>query len=141
LSAGRTKRLKPALAEGNIDKVLTAPVTVIVAYDTQFYRHLPTLFPHMGDAQAMYEDNAVLSEQTAFRNSSLQGAYLMLAARSLGLDIGPLSGFDNHQVNLEFFCEGNCKSNFLLNIGYGDPEKLHPRGPRLDFDEVCTIST
>ncbi|GMQ88883.1 MAG: malonic semialdehyde reductase [Gammaproteobacteria bacterium] len=138
-SAEAKARLKPTLAEGNIDKVASAPVTVIVAYDTQFYEHLPTLFPHMDNAQAMYADNAVLSEQTAFRNSSLQGAYLILAARGLGLDVGPMSGFDNNRVDLEFFPEGNYKSNFLLNIGYGDPEKLHPRGPRLDFDAACTI--
>ena len=93
----------------------------------------------MNNAQAMYANNAVLSEQTAFRNSSLQGAYLILAARSLGLDVGPMSGFDNNRVDQEFFPEGNYKSNFLLNIGYGDSEKLHPRGPRPDFDDVCTI--
>ena len=132
-------RLKPALAEGNTSKVQAAPVTVIVAYDTQFYEHLPTLFPHMDNAQAMYANNAVLSEQTAFRNSSLQGAYLILAARSLGLDTGPMSGFENNRVDLEFFPEGNYKSNFLLHIGYGDPAKLHQRGPRLDFDDACTI--
>ena len=140
-SAEAKARLKPALAEGNVDKVLAAPVTVIVAYDTRFYEHLPTLFPHMDNAQAMYADNAVLSEQTAFRNSSLQGAYLILAARSLGLDVGPMSGFDNDRVDREFSPEGNYKSNFLLNIGYGDSEKLHPRGPRPDFDAVCTIYT
>ncbi len=138
-SAEAKARLKPALAEGNIDKVLAAPVTVIVAYDTQFYEHMSTLFPHMDNARAMYADNAVLSEQTAFRNSSLQGAYLILAARSLGLDVGPMSGFDNDRVDQEFFSDGRYKSNFLINIGYGDHEKLHPRGPRFDFDDVCTI--
>jgi len=138
-SAEAKARLKPTLAEGNIDKALAAPVTVIVAYDTKFYEHLPTLFPHMDNAQEMYADNAVLTEQTAMRNSSLQGAYLIQAARSLGLDVGPMSGFDNNRVDLEFFPEGNYKSNFLINIGYGDSEKLHPRGPRFNFDDVCTI--
>ena len=133
-------RLKPMLSEGNVDKVFAAPVTVIVAYDTQFYDHMPTLFPYIDTARSMYADNATLSEQTAFRNSSLQGAYLILAARSLGLDIGPLSGFNNNQVDQEFFPDGRCKSNFLLNIGYGDHAALHPRGPRLDFDEVCVIN-
>ena len=132
-------RLKPMLAEGNVDKVLAAPVTVIVAYDAQFYEHLPTLFPYVDTARAMYADNATLSEQTAFRNSSLQGAYLILAARSLGFDTGPMSGFDNQQVDREFFPDGRFKSNFLMNIGYGNHAALHPRGPRLEFDEVCAI--
>ena len=131
-------RLKPMLAEGNVDKVLAAPVTVIVACDTQFYEHMPTLFPYIDTARTMYADNATLSEQTAFRNSSLQGAYLILAARSLGLDVGPMSGFDNTQVDQEFFPDGRYQSNFLLNIGYGDPAALHPRGPRFKFNEVCT---
>ena len=132
-------RLKPMLAEGNVDKVLAAPVTVIVACDTQFYEQLPALFPYIDTARAMYADNTTLSEQTAFRNSSLQGAYLILAARSLGLDVGPMSGFDNTQVDQEFFPDGRYKSNFLLNIGYGNHAALHPRGPRFEFDEVCAI--
>lgn len=138
-SAPAKARLEPALAEGNIAKSLAAPVTVIVAHDTQFYEHLPRLFPPIENARALYADNATLSEQTAFRNASLQGAYLILAARSLGLDAGPMSGFDNHRVDQEFFPDGRYRSNFLLNIGYGDAQKLHPRGPRLDFDEACTI--
>ncbi|VAW80527.1 Probable NADH dehydrogenase/NAD(P)H nitroreductase [hydrothermal vent metagenome] len=132
-------RLKPMLAEGNIDKAMAAPVTVIVASDTQFYEHMPTLFPYIDTARAMYADNATLSEQTAFRNSSLQGAYLILAARSLGLDVGPMSGFDNNQVDREFFPDGRYESNFLINIGYGDHAALHPRGPRFEFEEVCTL--
>jgi len=138
-SAPAKARLMPALASGNVDKVQAAPTTVIVAYDTQFYEHLPKLFPHMDDARAMYADNAVLGEETAFRNGSLQGAYLILAARSLGFDVGPMSGFDNQQVDREFFPDGRWKSNFLLNIGYGEHEKLHARGLRLDFDEACKI--
>jgi len=138
-STAAKTRLKPMLAEGNIDKVLAAPVTVIVASDTQFYEHMPTLFPYIDTARAMYADNAALSEQTAFRNSCLQGAYLILATRSLGLDVGPMSGFDNKQVDREFFSDGRYKSNFLINIGYGDHAALHPRGPRFEFDDVCTI--
>ncbi len=133
------EKLKPALAEGNVDKTLTAPVTVIVAYDTAFFDQLPKLFPHMGGARAMYADNPPLSEETAFRNSSLQGAYLILAARSLGLDVGAMSGFDNARVDHDFFPEGRWKSNFLMNMGYGDHEKLHARGPRLEFNQACEI--
>ncbi|HHJ16127.1 MAG TPA: malonic semialdehyde reductase [Gammaproteobacteria bacterium] len=138
-STAAKARLKPMLAAGNVDKVLAAPVTVIVAWDTQFYEHMPTLFPYIDTARAMYADNATLSEQAAFRNSSLQGAYLILAARSLGLDVGPMSGFDNTQVDQAFFPDGRYASNFLLNLGYGDPAALHPRGPRFEFDEVCAI--
>lgn len=133
------EKLRPALAEGNVDKTLAAPVTAIVAYDMQFYDQLPKLFPHMEDARAMYAGNAPLGEETAFRNGSLQGAYLILAARSLGLDIGAMSGFDNGRVDEDFFPDGQWKSNFLMNIGYGDHEKLHARGPRLEFSEACEI--
>ncbi len=138
-SQAAKERLKPMLAEGNIEKTMSAPVTAIIASDTRFYEHLPRLFPHMETARAMYADNPALSAETAFRNSTLQGAYLILAARSLGLDTGPMSGFDNARLDREFFPDGRYRSNFLLNIGYGDPSKLHPRGPRLSFDEACAI--
>jgi 3-hydroxypropanoate dehydrogenase len=147
------ERLRPALAPGNVEKTLNAPVTVIVAYDLLFYRKLGKLFPHNPGMGKLYETNPQLVETTARRNSSLQGAYLLMAARALGLDCGPMSGFDNARVDEEFFgagkeCEGcdqeffpegHVKSNFLLNLGYGDREKLFPRLPRLDFAEACTL--
>jgi 3-hydroxypropanoate dehydrogenase len=147
------ERLRPALAPGNVDKVMTAPVTVIIAYDLLFFQKLPALFPHAPKMRELFEANPQLVETTARRNSSLQGAYLMLAARSLGLDCGPLSGFDNTKVDAEFFdagreCEGcdqeflpegHVRSNFLCNLGYGDPAGLHPRLPRLAFEEACTL--
>jgi 3-hydroxypropanoate dehydrogenase len=147
------ERLRPALAPGNVDKVMNAPVTVIIAYDLLFFQKLPVLFPHAPKMRELFEANPQLVETTARRNSSLQGAYLMLAARSLGLDCGPLSGFDNTKVDAEFFdtgreCEGcdqeflpegHVRSNFLCNLGYGDPAGLHPRLPRLAFEEACTL--
>lgn len=133
------ERLKPALAEGNIGKMLSAPVTAIIAYDTKFYEHLPQLFPHFEGARDMYADDDALSAETALRNGSLQGAYLMLAARGLGLDVGALSGFDNRQVDSEFFPDGRYRSNFLVNIGYGNHGQLHARGPRLEFKAACSI--
>ncbi len=132
------ERLKPALIEGNVEKTMAAPVTAIIAYDTEFYEQLPRLFPHT-DARAWFVGNAALIESTAFRNGSLQGAYFILAARALGLDCGPMSGFDNAVVDREFFPDGKVKSNFLCNLGYGDPTALFPRSPRPDFDEVCRI--
>jgi 3-hydroxypropanoate dehydrogenase len=147
------ERLRPALAPGNVQKVMTAPVTVIVAYDVKFYEKLPKLFPAKPDMATMFVNSPQLIETTARRNSSLQGAYLILAARALGLDVGPMSGFDNAKVDEEFFAagnpcfgcdeeffpEGHVKSNFLCNLGYGDPSKLHPRAPRLDFKEACSL--
>ena len=147
------QRLVPALAPGNAQKVMTAPVTAIIAYDLLFYEKLPKLFPHNPAMRDLFARSPELVEVTARRNSSLQGAYLIMAARSLGLDCGPLSGFDNAKVDEEFFgagkpCEGceqeffpegHVKSNFLCNLGYGDPAKLHPRGPRLSFDEACSL--
>ena len=147
------QRLVPALAPMNVEKVITAPVTVIVAYDLKFYEKMGTLFPHnprMGD---LFARSPELVEITAKRNSSLQGAYMMLAARALGLDCGPLSGFDNAKADEEFFaagqpCDGcdqeffpagHVKSNFLCNLGYGDASKLPPRNPRLEFEEACSI--
>ena len=132
-------KLIPALAESNVPQVAQAPVTVIVAYDERFFDELPTLFPAF-DAKSMFASNPALSEQTAFRNGSLQGAYFMLAARALGLDVGPMSGFDNAKVDEAFFKGTSWKSNFLCNVGYGDAEKLFPRGPRLSFEQACKIA-
>ncbi len=131
-------KLLPAVSEGNVAQVRAAPVTAIIAYDEKFYDHLPTLFPAF-DARSMFASNAALSEKTAFRNGSLQGAYFILAARALGLDTGPMSGFDNAKVDQAFFENSSWRSNFLCNIGYGVVEKLYPRGPRLRFDQACTI--
>lgn len=132
-------RLAPALDAGNRDKTLAAPVTVIVAYDMAFYDKLPMLFPHV-DARAWFvgKPEAAL-ETVALRNGSLQGAYLMLAARSLGLDTGPMSGFDNAKLDEEFFADTSIRSNFLVNLGQGDPASIFPRSPRLGFDEACRI--
>lgn len=145
--------LRPALAPGNVEKTMSAPVTAIVAYDLHFYEKLPKLFPHNPGMRDLFAGNPQLVEVTARRNSSLQGAYLIIAARALGLDCGPLSGFDNAKVdeaffnagrecegcNEEFFPSGHLRSNFLCNLGYGDPASLHTRGPRLAFEEACSI--
>jgi 3-hydroxypropanoate dehydrogenase len=132
------KRLLPALAAGNVEKTSSAPVTAIIAWDTQFHEHLPRLFPQ-ADMRSYFAGNAALIEETGFRNSSLEGAYFILAARALGLDCGPMSGFDPAKVNAEFFPDGKWKVNFLCNLGYGNPAKLHPRNPRLDFEEACRV--
>lgn len=132
------EKLLTVVAPGNIEKVKSAPVTVIVAEDRKFYEKLPALFPH-ADAKSWFEGNQPLIEATSFRNSSLQGAYLMLAARSLGLDCGPMSGFDAEKLDTAFFSGTNWKSNFLCNLGYGDSSKLYPRLPRLAFSEACKI--
>ena len=131
-------RLAPALAPGNLEKTMAAPATAILAYDLAFHEHLPRLFP-AADARSWFVGNAPLIEETAFRNGTLQGAYFLLALRALGLDAGPMSGFDRAKVDAEFFPDSLVKSNFLVNIGHGDPAKLHPRGPRLDFDEFARI--
>jgi len=133
------ERLRPALDPGNVNQTLAAPVTAVIGMDIHFYEKLPRLFPHV-DAKAWFKDlpDNVL-EYIALRNSSLQGAYFMLAARSLGLDCGPMSGFDNAKVDEMFFAGTTIKSNFLCNLGYGDASKLHPRSPRLDFDEACKV--
>jgi len=147
------ERLRPALAPLNVEKTMSAPVTVIVAYDLKFYDQLPKLFPHSPGMKQLFESNPELVEATAKRNSSLQGAYLILAARALGLDCGPMSGFDHAKVDEEFFAagkpcfgcdqeffpEGHVKTNFLCNLGYGDPSKLFPRLPRLPFNEACSL--
>jgi 3-hydroxypropanoate dehydrogenase len=133
------QRLKPALDAGNVEKTMAAPVTAIIAMDIHFFEHLPKLFPH-ADAKVWFKDlpENVL-EYIALRNSSLQGGYLILAARSLGLDCGPMSGFNNAKVDAEFFAGTTIKSNFLCNLGYGDLAKLYPRSPRLSFEEACKI--
>lgn len=131
-------RLKPHLAPGNVDKTMSAPVTVIVANDHAFHEQLPVFFPH-ADARAWYEGNDVLIAETAMRNGSLQGAYFMLAARALGLDVGPMSGFDSAGVDAEFFAGTALKSNFLINLGYGDASKLFPRSPRPGFADFARV--
>ncbi len=130
------ERLRPALMAGNVDKTMAAPVTAIIGYDTRFHELLPRLFPHE-DARAWFEGNEPLIRETAVRNGSLQGAYFILAARALGLDCGPMSGFDRKMVDREFFADGRIESNFLCNLAYGDTGKLHPRSPRLDFEDAC----
>jgi 3-hydroxypropanoate dehydrogenase len=147
------EKLRPALAPGNVEKTMSAPLTVIVAYDLKFYEKLPRLFPQNPAMRDLFAQNPQLVEVTARRNSSLQGAYMMIAARALGLDCGPLSGFDNGKVDdaffaagrecegcdQEFFPEGHVRSNFLCNLGYGDRSGLRPRQPRLEFKEACTL--
>jgi 3-hydroxypropanoate dehydrogenase len=147
------ERLRPILSPGNVEKTMSAPVTVIVAYDLLFFEKLPRLFPHSPSMRDLFAHNPQLVEETAKRNSSLQGAYMIVAARALGLDCGPMSGFDNAKLDEEFFgagkeggdCEqeffpaGHVKSNFLCNFGYGDASKLLPRSPRLEFNEASTL--
>lgn len=137
-SKAAKERLRPALAEGNVEKTMAAPATAIIGYDTRFHDRLPELFPHT-DAKSWFEGNDDLIQETAFRNGTLSGAYFILAARALGLDCGPMSGFDRAKADAAFFPDGRIKSNFLCNLGYGDSGKLHPRGPRLDFAEACRI--
>lgn len=132
------EKIKPALLPNNVDKCMTAPVITIIGYDLDFSDHMGKLFPHM-DVAPMYKGNSDMNFATAFRNSSLQGAYLMVVARALGLDCGPMSGFNNELVDEEFFSGTNIKSNFLCCLGYGDPSKIFFRLPRFDFDEVCKI--
>ena len=131
-------RLKPHLMDANVGKTMTAPCCVIVAYDSRFYELMPKLFPDRGaQYMAMFRDAPAVSEDLVHRNSSLQGAYLMIAARALGLDVGAMSGFNKEGVDKEFFPDGRWKSNFLCNIGYGSDENLFPRNPRLGFEEAC----
>ena len=132
------EKLRPALSEGNTAKTMEAPVTALVAYDTQFYENLPRQFPHNQDAINWFKGTPAAAP-TAVRNGTLQGAYLIIAARAVGLDIGAMSGFDNALVDKTFFPDGRFKSNFLCNIGYGDPTKIFARSPRLDFDDACTL--
>jgi 3-hydroxypropanoate dehydrogenase len=132
------ERLRPALSAGNLEKTMAAPVTAIIAWDTEFHEKLPKLFPHR-DMRSIFAGKPDLIKETAFRNSSLEGAYFILAARALGLDCGPMSGFDASKVDAEFFPDGKWKSNFLCNLGYGDASKLLPRSPRLPFEEACLV--
>lgn len=132
------ERLRPHLLPENVAKTMAAPATAIVGFDLDFASHLPELYPQNPEAKSWF-DNPAIAEQTAFRNGSLQGGYLIIAARALGLDCGPMSGFDNAGVDREFFENSRVKSNFLCNIGHGKPEALHPRGPRLSFDQACRI--
>jgi 3-hydroxypropanoate dehydrogenase len=147
------ERLRPALTPANVEKTMAAPVTVIVAYDLRFHERLPILFPHNPGMAKRFQDNPELLESTAKRNSSLQGAYLIMAARALGLDCGPMSGFDQAKVDeeffgagkpsfgcdQEFFSEGHVRTNFMCNLGYGDATSQHPRLPRLAFSEACSL--
>lgn len=132
-------KLAPALSSGNLEKTLAAPVVAIVAYDPRFYDQLPRLFPHNLDAKSWFTSNEGLAATTAFRNATLQGAYLIIAARALGLDAGPMSGFDNAKVDEAFLSDRGWRSNFLVNLGYGDPAGLFDRSPRLAFDEACVL--
>lgn len=137
-SSEAKERLRPNLGSGNIAAAMAAPVNVIIGMDMEFYEHLPKLFP-MADARSWFAGNQPMIEATAFRNSTLQGAYLMLAARMLGLDTGPISGFNNAAVDEAFFAGTTVKSNFIINLGYGDPDGLAPRTPRFDFADVARI--
>ena len=138
-SQASRERLRSALKPNNIDKTMSAPVTAIIAHDTAFWKHAETMFPQNPGAQLTFKDNPTGSEIAAFRNGSLQGAYFLIAARAVGLDCGPMSGFDNSLVDDEFFPDTTLKSNFLCNLGYGDPSKTFKRLPRFNFDEVCEI--
>jgi 3-hydroxypropanoate dehydrogenase len=131
-------RLQPTLAPGNVEKTMAAPATVIVAWDTEFHEKLPRLFPQF-DMRSYFAGNQALIHETAFRNSSLQAAYFILAARALGLDCGPMSGFDADKLNAEFFPDGKWKVNLLCNVGFGDESKLFPRNPRLEFEEASVV--
>lgn len=137
-SQASRERLRPALSAGNLEKTMAAPVTVIVATDSRFYEHLATQFPAY-DARPMYEANPALADKAGLRDGTLQGAYFIIAARMLGLDCGPMGGFDADKVNAEFFTDGRWRANFLINLGYGAEGGTHPRGPRLAFEEVAQI--
>jgi 3-hydroxypropanoate dehydrogenase len=137
-SQAAKERLRPALSPGNLDKTMGAPVVAITAFDEQFYEHLPFLMPHV-DAKSWFSGDPVKAARAAFQNGTLQVAYLIIALRAVGLDTGPMTGFDNAKVDAEFFPEGHVKSNVLINIGYGDAEKLFPRSPRFSFDQMAKI--
>jgi 3-hydroxypropanoate dehydrogenase len=138
-SSEAKEKLKDCLSEGNIEKTMAAPATAIIATDQNFYTNMPILFPNFPGAADMFEQTPELAEETANRNATLQGAYFILACRTLGLDCGPMSGFDNQKVDDTFFKDSKIKSNFLCNIGYGDRAGLYDRNPRPAFDEVCRI--
>jgi 3-hydroxypropanoate dehydrogenase len=134
------EKLRPALSSGNEDKTMKAPVTVIVAYDREFHEKLPELFPHSPDAKYWFTSSEALAEETAFRNGTLQGAYLIMAARALGIGTGPMSGFDKAKVDEAFFAGTKWTVNFLVNLGEGDPSAIFDRSPRLAFDDACTLA-
>lgn len=138
-SPAQKERLKPHLLPGNVSKVMTAPIVAIIGYDLDFYKELPRTFPHLPTAKASYEGKPDHIQATAFRNGTLQGAYFIIAARCLGLDCGPMSGFSNAGVDQEFFAGTTIKSNFLCGLGKGDPDKVFSRSPRLSFEETCKI--
>jgi 3-hydroxypropanoate dehydrogenase len=138
ISTEAKHKLKPCLIEGNVDKTMAAPATAIIGHDLAFHDRLPELFPHT-DARSWFVGKQALIETTAFRNGTLQGAYFILAARAMGLDCGPMSGFDNAKVDEAFFAGTTIRSNFLCNVGHGDPEKILPRSPRLPFDDACKV--
>jgi 3-hydroxypropanoate dehydrogenase len=138
MSREAKERLKPHLMSTNVEKSMTAPAVAVIGYDLDFPEHLPRLFPHNPGAKDWFGD-PVLRQTTAFRNGTLQGAYFIVAARALGLDCGPMSGFNNDAVDKEFFAGTNIKSNFICAVGYGDPSGVFPRNPRLEFDEACKI--
>ena len=132
-------RLRPAMAPTNVDKVMGAPVVALIAFDEAFHQHLPRTFPHNPGAQAFFSANEALIKPTAFRNGTLQAAYFFLALRAVGLDAGPMSGFDPEKVQREFFADGTFRINMVCGVGHGDPDKVHGRSPRLDFDDVASI--
>ncbi|MCE9664594.1 malonic semialdehyde reductase [Halomonas sp. M5N1S17] len=138
-SEAAKERLKPALLPGNQEKTMKAPVVAVLGYDTEFYQHLPRMFSHNKDAKSLFEGKTDFINTTAFRNSSIQGGYFILAARAVGLNAGPMSGFNNAAVDEEFFPDGQVKSNFLCNLGYGDASALFPRQERFAFEEVCDV--
>jgi len=135
------ERLRPALSAGNLEKTMNAPVVAIIAYDTRFHEHLPRVFPHNPTAKSWFDgdEKRAARETAAFRNGTLQGGYFILAARAIGLDCGPMSGFDNAKLDAEFFPDGRFRSNFLCNLGVGDPSKVFARSPRFNFDEICQV--
>ena len=138
ISSEAKERLRPALSTGNTPKTMAAPATAVVCYDPRFYDYLPRLFPQ-SDARSWFAGNDALAEETAFRNSSLQGAYFIVAARALGFDCGPMSGFDREKVDAAFLAGRGWRSNFLINLGHGDPAGVRPRNPRLEFFEACAV--
>ncbi|MEH6405261.1 MAG: malonic semialdehyde reductase [Sneathiella sp.] len=133
------ERLKSALFDGNIARVKSAPVVAVIGHDLEFFEHLPTLFPHAPENKKIFENNEYATQANAFRNATLQGAYFIMAARAVGLDCGPMSGFDNGAVDKEFFGGTHVKSNFLCSLGYADESQNFPRGPRFEYSEICQV--
>ncbi len=138
-SAAAKERLRPTLAAGNVDKTMSAPVTAIIAHDLEFYEQMPKLFPARDMKTGLSKMPPEALDKMARQSATLQAGYLILAARALGFDCGPMSGFDTARLDAEFFPEGKLKSSLLINLGYGDPARLHPRNPRLDFNDACRI--